>query len=313
MEENKKVVKAFAPASVANVGPGFDFMGFAMSGAGDIVTVSFSKSGNGSFRVSGKYADAIPDDPEKNTAGVAIQAFLDAYNPGSEKFDVVLEKNLPLGSGLGSSASSAAAAVFALNHLLGNPYETQGLIQFAMEGERIACGTAHADNAAPSLLGGFIVIRRHNPLDVIKIKCPDDLFCTVIHPHIVVKTSDARRILRREIPMADVTAQCANVAFLVAGLTTGDFDLIGRSMEDILAEPRRIQLIPGFREVKAAAIENGALGCNISGSGPSLFALCKGKETAIRVAAAMQQSLSEAGLDSDNYISGLNSPGAVIV
>jgi homoserine kinase len=311
---NGRSVTAFAPASVANVGLGFDFMGFALRGAGDRVTVSSTVGGRETFiTMSGEYGYLVTDDPEKNTAGVAVNAFLKAKGYEGIRLKIDLEKNLPLGSGLGSSASSSAAALFALNELLGNPSATEELIPFAMEGERIACGTAHADNVAPSLLGGFVIIRSYNPLDIIRVKCPTKLFCAVIHPHIQVKTSDARRILKRDIPLGDVTKQCANVAVFITGLLTEDYGLIGRSMDDLLAEPKRIQLIPGFDGAKNAAMGSGAMGCGISGSGPSIFALCKGEATSQVVAESMKRSLYESGLDSDIFISPLNAQGAYLV
>ena len=311
---NDKAITGFAPASVANVGLGFDFMGFALQGAGDRVTIAFGKDGYATkIKMSGKFGSLIPDDPLQNTAGVAVNAMLKAKGLEGLKLEISLEKNLPLSSGLGSSASSAAAALIALNELLGNPFTIEGLIPFAMEGERAACGTAHADNVAPSLLGGFVIIRSYNPLDIIRIKCPDDLFCAVIHPHIQVKTSDARRILKRDIPLSDVTRQCANVSGFVTGLLREDYDLIGRSMHDLLAEPQRINLIPGFAQVKQAVLESGAIGCGISGSGPSIFALCRGEMNAGIIAKAMKNSLSETGLDSDSFISSLNAKGASVV
>lgn len=318
MEDFKRMgrrhVTGFAPASVANVGLGFDFMGFALQGAGDRVTVKFCEEGDDTkIKMSGKYGSLIPEDPLQNTAGVVINALLKAKGVEGTRLEISLEKNLPLGSGLGSSASSAAAALIALNELLNNPFTTEELIPFAMEGERVACGTAHADNVAPSLLGGFIIIRSYNPLDIIRIKCPDELFCTVIHPHIQVKTYDARRILKRDIPLGDVTRQCANVSGFVTGLLREDYDLIGRSMHDLLAEPKRINLIPGFNLVKQAALDSGAIGCGISGSGPSIFALCRGEMNAVIIASAMKNSLSETGLESDSFISSLNAKGASVV
>jgi homoserine kinase len=311
---HNKSVTAFAPATVANVGCGFDIMGFALKGSGDKVTITLqTEKDNEIISMSGPYADLIPSERHKNTAGVAVNAYLIATGNTSARLSIELEKNLPLGSGLGSSAASAVAAVYAVNRLFGNHLTTSELIPFAMEGERIACGSAHADNVAPSLLGGFVLIRSYNPLDVIKVRCPDELYCTVIHPHIELKTSDARRILKRDIPMSDVIKQSANTAAFMIGIIKEDFDLLGRSICDLLAEPKRTQLIPGFEAVKRAALDAGAIGCGISGSGPSIFALCKGELSAGRVAIVIQKTFSEAGLASDAIISSLNSPGASIV
>jgi homoserine kinase len=310
----EKIVTAFAPASVANVGCGFDIMGFALKGYGDKVTVKINQgTDNSIISMSGPYAGLIPAGRDKNTAGVAVDAYLAATSGQNICLNIALEKNLPLGSGLGSSASSSAAAVFAVNELLGRPLDIKELIPFAMEGERIACGSAHADNVAPSLLGGFVLIRSYDPLDIVQVKCPDDLFCSVVHPHIELKTSDARRILKHEIPMQDVIRQSANTAAFMVGIIREDFELIGRSINDLLAEPRRIQLIPGFEAVKKVALKSGAIGCGISGSGPSVFALCRGESLANELAGKIQNAFSVAGLESDAMISSLNSPGAYIV
>lgn len=309
-----KSITAFAPATVANVGCGFDIMGFALKGSGDKVTITLqTDTDDQNIAMTGHYANLIPSARDKNTAGVAVNAYLQATGKTDIKLSIGLEKNLPLGSGLGSSAASAAAAVFAVNKLLGNYLTINELIPFAMEGERIACGSAHADNVAPSLLGGFVLIRSYNPLDIVQVKCPDELFCAVLHPHIELKTSDARRILKRDIPMNDVIKQTANAAAFMIGIIKEDFDLLGRSICDLLAEPKRTQLIPGFEQVKRAALDAGAIGCGISGSGPSVFALCKGELAAGRVAKEMQKTFSEAGLSSDTIISPLNAPGACIV
>jgi homoserine kinase len=307
-------VTAFAPASVANVGCGFDIMGFAIREIGDKVTITLRKDKDDtSITMSGYYAGIIPAERHKNTAGVAVNAYLEATGNTDVMLGISMEKNLPLGSGMGSSASSAAAAVFALNKLLGTPLTTKELIPFAMEGERIACGSAHADNVAPSLLGGFVLIRSYNPLDIIQVKCPNELYCTIVHPHIQVKTSDARRILRHDIPLGDVIRQTANAAAFMTGIIREDFDLIGRSICDLLAEPKRTQLIPGYEQARRAALDAGALGFGISGSGPSVFALCKGETTSVQAGEVMKKTFSEAGLASDTYISQLNAPGACIV
>jgi homoserine kinase len=311
---NLKSVTAFAPATVANVGCGFDIMGFAVSNAGDRVTITLNEDKDDSrILMSGRYAALIPAERARNTAGVAADAYLKATGNTGILLSISLEKNLPLGSGMGSSAASAAAAVFALNHLLGNPLSTRELIPFAMEGERAACGSAHADNVAPSLLGGFVLIRSYDPLDIIMVKSPEELFCTVIHPHIQLSTSDARRILKKDIPIKDVIRQSANAAAFMTGMLTEDYELMGRSICDLLAEPKRSRLLPGFEQARQAALNSGALGYGLSGSGPSVFALCKGEATAERVAIVITESFSDAGLMSDTFISRLNAPGAFVV
>jgi homoserine kinase len=310
---NQRSVTASAPATVANVGCGFDIMGFALKGKGDRITVAIRENDDDDcLSISGYGGSEIPCERQKNTAGVAIDAYLKATGNTSVKLDIKLEKNLPPGSGMGSSASSAAAGVFAVNKLLGEPLNITDLIPFAMEGEKVACGAAHADNVAPSLLGGFILIRSHEPLDLIRIKCPDRLYCAVVHPDIRINTSDARRILNLDIPMYDATRQSANTAAFVTGLLKGDLGLIGRSMNDLLAEPKRTMLIPGFEEVRKRALEAGAIGCGISGSGPSVFALADGFQNAVRLSEIMRESFMETGLPSETYISSLNEAGALI-
>lgn len=313
MSENKSIT-VFAPASVANISCGFDIMGFALENEGDKVTVEINDSADtGIIQIIGKYAEGIPRERNRNTAGVALDSLLKVVGKEGLNVRITIEKNLPPGSGMGSSASSAAASVYALNRLLGNPFTTKELIPFAMEGERLSCGTAHADNVAPSLLGGFVLIRSYDPLDIVTVTPPDGLKCVVIHPHIEVRTSDARRVLRKEFPLNVVTRQSANSAALILGMITGDYNLIGRSMNDLLAEPRRTLLIPGFAEAKKSAIDSGAIGCGISGSGPSVFAFCNDAYSAEKIAGAMQKAFMEAGLDSDKIISSLNAPGAHVI
>ncbi len=309
-----KSVTAFGPATVANVGCGYDIMGFAIQGPGDEVTVSLNENNATSLvELSGPYGHLIPGAREKNTASVAINCFLQTLGRSELNLRISLVKNMPLGSGMGSSASSSAAAVFAANELLGNPMSTMEIIPFAMEGERIACGAAHADNVAPSLLGGFVLIRSYNPLDIIEVKCPEDLFCAVVHPQLELHTADARRVLKMEITMGNAIKHSANTAGFMVALMKGEYALLSRSMQDLLAEPRRTQLIPGFDPIKENALKEGALGCGISGSGPSLFALCQGEKTAQHVARTIQQGFEAHGLQSETFVSALNAPGCSII
>ena len=310
---NYKTVTAFAPASVANVGCGFDIMGFAASGIGDSVTVSHLPDGESSdIILSGTFGYLTPAERSKNTAGVAVNAFLLAIGRSDLKLKIVLEKNMPLGSGMGSSAASSAAAVYAANFFLGEPLSTTELIPFAMEGERIACGSAHADNVAPALLGGFTLIRSYHPLDRLSVQCPADLYAAIVHPHIELNTSDARRVFRKEVSVENAIIQSANTAGFMVALLKSDYDLLRRSMSDLLAEPKRMQLIPGFDALKNVAMEKGAIGCGISGSGPSVFALCRGEKNAGLVAAVMQEEFSKIGLFNEAYVSKVNSPGCRI-
>jgi homoserine kinase len=306
-------VRVYAPATVANVACGFDIFGFAVDRPGDEVVLT-KKDAPGIIitEITGDEG-RLPLDVHKNTAGIAIQKYLEYIGRTDQGFAMALHKDMPLGSGLGSSAASAVAGVFAANELMGRPLSQKELLPFAMEGERVACGSAHADNVGPSLLGGFVIIRSYDPLDIIELKVPEELFATIVHPQVEVNTKDARSILEREIQLSKTIQQMGNVAGLVAGLLLPDFDLIGRSLEDVMIEPIRSILIPQFNEVKVAALSAGALGCSISGSGPSLFALSKGRETAERVAVAMSAAFKEVDIDSEAYVSKINNQGPVVL
>ncbi len=306
-------IRVYAPATVANVACGFDIFGFAVNHPGDeIVLEKRSEPGIVIKEITGDDG-RLPLEVSKNTAGIAIQKYLEFIGKPDQGFYISLHKDMPLGSGLGSSAASAVAGVFAANELMGKPLSQGELLPFAMEGERVACGSAHADNVGPSLLGGFVIIRSYQPLDIVQIKTPDDLFASIVHPQIEVNTKDARGILDKEISLGTTITQMGNVAGLVAGLLLPDYDLIGRSLVDVIIEPSRSILIPQFAEVKAAAIAAGALGCSISGSGPSLFALSKGKLTAERVAKIMGEEFAKVGIGSEQYVSNINQQGPIIL
>lgn len=307
-----KTIKVFAPASIGNVSCGFDVLGLAVDNPGDVVEASFNNSNR--VVVNNILGDRglLPREADKNTAGVAVLAFLKHIH-SSQGIDLVLHKNLPLGSGLGSSAASAVAAVVAVNKLMNEPLQRKDLLPFVMEAERIACGAAHADNAAPSLLGGLILIRQNDPLDVINIPTPKDLVCVLVHPHIEIKTRDARQVLKPSISLKDGITQWANTAALVAGMMKSDYELIGRSLVDVVAEPMRAPLIPNFYQIKSAALEAGALGCGISGSGPTLFALCQGIATARKVSVVMEKEFAAIHLASDVFLSSVNTLGAKII
>lgn len=306
-------IKAFAPATVANVACGFDIFGFAIQEPGDIVEVRRREEPG--IVISNITGDEgrLPRAAEKNAVTVVMLHLLKHLGIPDFGCEVILHKNMPLGSGMGSSAASAVAGVVAMNELLDCPLSRRELLPFAMEGERIASGSAHADNVGPSLLGGFVVIRSYTPLDIFSIPVPDDLYCTLVHPDIEINTKDARYILRNEVSLKNTIAQMGNVAGLVAGLMKSDYDLISRSMVDVIIEPVRSILIPEFNEVKRAAISNGALGCSISGAGPSMFALSRGIETAQKVGNAMQQTFKNAGIDANAHISGINQGGPVVL
>lgn len=305
-------IRVFAPATVANVACGFDIFGFALETPGDEVSVRLSdKPGVTIVKISGDNG-VLPLDSSKNTAGVAVRMLLD-FLQCKQGVEIELTKKMPLGSGLGSSAASAAAALFATNALLGFPIPATELVEFAMEGERVACGSAHADNVAPALLGGFVLIRSYAPLDIIEIPFKPDLYCAVLHPHIEIKTETARKILKKEVSLTQMVSQTGNVAGLITGLFTGDLSLIGRSLHDVVVEPVRATLIPGFYEIKSAALSSGALGCSISGSGPSLFAICGDRNHAEKSGQAMVQACEKRGIGCDLYLSKINKQGPRIL
>ena len=257
--KNMKSVKASAPATVANVSCGFDIFGFAVGEPADEVEVVLTDHPGVVIKEIVGDQGRLPLEASRNTAGVGVQAYLkETGSPyGAE---ITLFKNLPLGSGMGSSAASSAAALVAINYLHGNPLTRAELLPFAMEAERVACGSAHADNVAPSLLGGFVLIRGYAPLDVASVPTPPDLYCTLVHPHLELKTEDSRKVLKLQIPLKDAITQWGNIAGLVVGLMKPDYELISRSLHDVVAEPIRSALIPGFAEMKASAIAAGALG-----------------------------------------------------
>ncbi len=304
MEES---VRIFSPATVANVACGFDILGLALDNPGDEVIVR-RKAGSGIvIRNETPYTN-IPTDPDANTIGVAAKAFLE-HLQSDAGFEITITHKIKPGSGIGSSAASAVAGVFGINLLLGAPRTKKELVQFAMHGEKAACGSAHADNVAPALLGGFVLVRSYQPLDVIRLAFPDTLYIAIIHPQIELKTADARKVLRTSIQLKDAVKQWGNIAGLVAGLARNDYPLIARSLEDVIIEPVRSLLIPGYEKVKQAAIEADALGCSISGSGPSVFALCETEAIAHRAAIAMEEKFSDLEIDSIKYISKINTEG----
>ncbi|HAB80779.1 MAG: homoserine kinase [Polaribacter sp. BACL8 MAG-120531-bin13] len=301
-----KSIRVFCPGTIANVSCGFDVLGLSLAGVGEYMTVTQTPTKG--ITISEITGQDLPLETAKNVAGVAGLALLEAL--GSEAgFDIKIEKKIKAGSGIGSSAASSAGAVWAINHLLGNPYTTIELIPFAMEGERLASGVAHADNVAPALLGGFTLVRSTDPLDVVSLPSPRELYATVIHPQIEIKTADSRRILKSSLSLKDAITQWGNVGGLVAGLYREDYELIGRSLQDVVIEPVRSILIPGFDEIKAAALNAGALGCGISGSGPSVFALSKGADKAHEVAQQLKEVYTPMGIPFDIHISNINEKG----
>lgn len=298
-----------SPATIANLVCGFDILGLALEEPYDLMTLEFSDEPGLKIKHIDEYN--LPEKPEDNVAGAALLSLMEAYIKPLG-FTLTIEKRIKPGSGLGSSAASAAGGVFAANKLLNNPFTNDELIKFAMNGEKVASGVKHADNITPCLLGGVTLIRSIHPLDVIKLSSPD-LFITVVHPQIEVKTSDARQILKEEVQLKKAIKQWGNIAGLVAGLMQGDYDLIGRSLEDVIIEPIRSILIPGFDEVKQQCLQAGALGGGISGSGPSIFMLNRNQETALQVEAVMNNIYTRMGIEFKTYVTKLNATGISII
>jgi homoserine kinase len=303
-------IKIFCPATLANLSCGFDVLGLCLDNVGDEMLIR--KSDQKGVRITKLVGADLPLETEKNVAGVAALAMLEALQSDAG-FDIEIYKNIKAGSGIGSSAASSAGAVFGINELLGKPFKIKDLVPFAMQGEKLACGNAHADNVAPALLGGFTLVRSYSPLDIIKIESPSELYATVVHPQIELKTSDARSVLKQTVSLKSAIMQWGNVGGLIAGLYTKDYDLIGRSLHDEIVEPLRSVLIPGFDLVKQTALENGALGSGISGSGPSIFALSKGESTAKQIAKAMSAVYDKMNLSYEIHVSKVNPDGIRIL
>lgn len=300
-----KTVTVLAPASVANLVCGFDVLGLALADPADEMTMSLAAEPG--LTITHTDAYGLPEAPEKNVAGAALLAMMKELDP-STGFHLTINKCIKPGSGLGSSAASSAGAVAAANLLLDNRFSNEDLVRFAMSGEKLASGVKHADNIAPCLYGGITLIRSILPLDIVKLSFPD-LFVTVVHPQIEVRTSDARQILRKQVLLKDAIKQWGNIAGLVAGFMQKDYELIGRSLEDVIIEPVRSILIPGFDEVKLKCKEAGALGGGISGSGPSVFMLSVEERTARRVAEVMEQVYGNLGIEYKIYVTKINERG----
>jgi homoserine kinase len=302
-------VKIKSPATVANLVCGFDVLGMALNEPYDLM--EFKLLDEPKVIITNKDEFGLPTEPEKNVAGVVLLSVMERMN-NKIGFEVELKKRIKPGSGLGSSAASAAGAAVAANHLLGNIFSTDELIQFAMNGEKLASGVKHADNIAPCILGSISLIRCIHPLDVISIPALE-LFVTVVHPQIEVRTSDARQILKKQVLLKDAIKQWGNIAGLVTGLIQKDYDLIGRSLEDVIIEPVRSILIPGFDEIKTKCKEAGALGGGISGSGPSIFMLSKEKTIAISLETVMKEVYNRISIDYNTYVTTINNKGVEIL
>jgi homoserine kinase len=306
----KNEIKIFSPATVANVACGFDVLGFCLDSVGDVMVIrKIDKKGIYITKIEGF---DLPYEAEMNVAGVSALAMYDALKPDCG-FEIEIHKNIKPGSGIGSSAASAVGSVFGMNELLGRPYNKTQLTQFAIKGEALASKCEHADNLAPAMFGGFTLVKSVNPLEILEIPTPDDLYATIIHPQIEVKTSEARAILPKNIPLSDAITQWSNVGSLIHALHTSNYDLMEKSLHDAIIEPYRSQLIPHYHDVKNAVLKAGALGCGISGSGPSIFSLNKGIEIANNVKDAMNNVYSKTGIDFDIHVSKINSGGIKIL
>lgn len=302
-------IHVFAPATVANVVCGFDVLGFAVNEPGDEVIMRITdKPGITISKITGDDG-RLPLNPAKNTVSVSVEHYLRSIDRMDIGLDIELHKKMPIGSGLGSSSASTVAGLFAIKTLMGDDTDPSTLLPFAMKGEEMACGHGHADNVAPALLGGFVLIRSYEPLDVVRLPHPKDLWCAIVFPDVDVPTREARQIIRKNIQMKDAVTQWGNIAGLVSGLFMEDIDLIGRSMKDVLVEPVRSMLIPDFYEMREMAMELGAVSFGISGSGPSVFAFTRDEETAKRITAKLQKHLTSIKIGSNGYVSTINDAG----
>lgn len=303
-------IKIFSPATVANVACGFDVLGFCLDNIGDEMVIrKTDKKGIHITKIEGY---DLPFEADRNVAGVSALALIEDANPDCG-FEIEIYKHIKPGSGIGSSSASAAGSVFAINELLGRPYNKTELTYFAMQGEKLASQSEHADNLAPALFGGFTLVKSLYPLEILQIPTPKELYAVIIHPQVEIKTAEARSILPNNVPLIDAIIQWANVGSLIHALHTSDYGLIQRSLQDIIVEPYRSRLIPYFKEVKSTAMNAGALGCAISGSGPSIFMLCQGLEKAQKIESEISKMYSKTNIEFNTYVSPINTEGIRII
>ena len=303
-------LKVFAPATVANLSCGFDVLGCCLDSVGDEMWIR--KNDLNEVRITKIIGQDLPLEADKNVAGVAVKALLSELN-SDQGFDIEIDKKIKPGSGIGSSAASSAGAVFAVNKLLGEPFQKKELIAFAMQGELLASGNAHADNVAPALLGGFSLVRSYYPLEVLSLPVPSELRVVILHPLIEIKTKDSRSIIKQNVSLKSAINQWGNLGAFVSALYTEDYELLGRSLQDEIVEPVRSILIPYFKELDELVAENGALGFGISGSGPSVYALCKGDVNAQKVRTAIEKFYSNKNIDFELHLSSINEKGVKIL
>lgn len=314
LSKAQEKVRVFAPATVANMICGFDILGFAVDSPGD--EVKMYKVAEKGVRIRSISGDdgRLPLDADKNTVSACVKMLLKDLNIEDQiGVEIELIKHMPIGSGLGSSSASTVAGLFAINALLGFPLTKDDLMPYCVEGERLACGHGHADNVAPALMGGVTLIRGDQDLDIVRLPVPEELYAGIVFPQVDVPTRDARQLIKDKVLLKDAVVQWGNIAGLVAGLYEKDYELIGRSMQDVLIEPTRAILIPEFYAMKEIALSNGALSFGISGSGPSVVAISKGKEIAEIVASKIKDHLSANGIDSFKYVSAVNVEGPKVL
>jgi homoserine kinase len=309
---SSKSIRVFAPATVANVVCGFDILGFAVNEPGDELLMELSERPGVTIESITGDEGKLSKDPLKNTVSASVISFLKHLGRENTGVKINLKKKMPLGSGLGSSAASSVAGLFAINELLGNPLSKMELLPFAMQSEALACGHGHADNVAPALFGGFTLIRSYEPLEVIALPVPE-LYCALLYPHVDVPTRDARQIIRSKVLLKDAVTQWGNIAGLISALYQHDYDLLGRCMKDVIVEPVRSMLIPEFDKLKEMAMNKGALSFGISGSGPTVFSLFRSKDEAEKLIAAQQQFLASKQIKSNIYLSAINKTGPIIL
>tara|TARA_B110000503_G_scaffold142524_1_gene239611 strand:+ start:1827 stop:2762 length:936 start_codon:yes stop_codon:yes gene_type:complete len=303
-------IKIFAPATVANVACGFDVLGFCLDSVGDVMVIR--KTNQKGIKISRIEGFDLPYEAELNVAGVSALAMYKTVHV-DYGFEIEIYKNIKPGSGIGSSAASAIGSVFGMNELLGRPFNKTELAQFAMKGEALASRCDHADNVAAAVFGGFTLVKSLSPLEILEIPSPDNLYVTIIHPQIEIKTSESRAMLPKEVKLQDAITQWANFGSLIHSLHTNNYELMKKSLHDVIIEPYRSKLIPHYNEVKKEALNAGALGSGISGSGPSVFSLCKGVETANKVRDAIIKIYSKTGIEFDIHVSRINTEGVKVL
>jgi homoserine kinase len=303
-------IKIFSPATVANVGCGFDVLGLCLDKVGDQMVIS--KTQRKGIFITKIEGFELPYAVHENVAGVSALAMYNELNVDFG-FEIEIYKKIKPGSGIGSSAASAAGSVFGMNYLLDNAFDKIDLIKFAMNGEAVASKSEHADNIAPAILGGFTLVKQNNPLEVIQLPTPKALHTVIVHPQIEIKTADSRAVLPKNVALSDAITQWSNVGSLVHALHTSDYNLIGKSLKDVVIEPHRSKLIPNFNSLRKISLESGALGCSISGSGPSLFSLCEGLENARKVEANQRRFMTNIGIPFETHISKINTEGIKIL